>query len=283
MSESTHIEPFEIESPVKTDNTINIAGEETNDNIIFQEDSSENKNNKTNKGGSDSELTCILNIIVSTIGAGSYSLPYVMYQGGIIVSLLLLIFVSLASYYSLDLLRSFVVDTKFFSFALMTETILGPKWLKTYAFCSFTLYTAIEVGYLRSIYIYTKGMINFKSHFYLSIIIISCFSLMIVSLIIVSVAANIFGKVKEKKFTIDNLFFPRIDPPTSLNKMFNMSLYIMIYNFCYSYHGTFPTILGNLKGVTQSTTKRVHFISFTCVFLAYFLITIFGYILFYSN
>jgi amino acid permease len=306
MSESTHIEPFEIESSVKTDNTINIAGEETNDNIIFQEDSSENKNNKTNKGGSDSELTCILNIIVSTIGAGSYSLPYVMYQGGIIVSLLLLIFVSLASYYSLDLLRSFVVDTKFFSFALMTETILGPKWLKTYAFCSFTLYTAIEVGYLRSIYIYTKGMINFKSHFaiffyfvisaiieiivcingtkianlrYLSIIIISCFSLMIVSLIIVSVAANIFGKVKEKKFTIDNLFFPRIDPPTSLNKMFNMSLYIMIYNFCYSYHGTFPTILGNLKGVTQSTTKRVHFISFTCVFLAYFLITIFGYIL----
>jgi amino acid permease len=305
MSESTHIEPFEIEAPEKTNNTINNAGEETNDNIIFQEESSENKNNRANyKGGSDSELTCILNIIVSTIGAGAYSLPYVMYQGGIIVSLLLLILVSLASYYSLDLLRSFVVDTKFFSFALMTETILGPKWLKTYAFCSFTLYTSIEVGYLRSIYIYTKGMINLKSHLsiffyfvisiiieiivclngtrianlrFLSIIIISCFSLMLVSLIIVSIAANIFGNVKEK-FTSNNLFFPGVYPPNCLNRMFHMSLYIMIYNFCYSYHSTFPTILGNLKGVTQAKTKRVHFISFTCVFSAYILITFFGFI-----
>ena len=99
--------------------------------------------------------------------------------------------------------------------------------------------------------------------------VLSCFSLMLVSLIIVSIAANIFGNVKEK-FTSNNLFFPGVYPPNCLNRMFHMSLYIMIYNFCYSYHSTFPTILGNLKGVTQAKTKRVHFISFTFIFILFF-------------
>ena len=44
----------------------------------------------------------------------------------------------------------------------MTETILGPKWLKTYAICSFTIYTCMEVGYLSSIFLYIKGMYELK-------------------------------------------------------------------------------------------------------------------------
>ena len=53
----------------------------------------------------------------------------------------------------------------------------------------------------------------------------------------------------------------------------------MEYVYGYSYHSTFPTIIGYLHRVNNKNTKKVHLISFLIVFLTYFLITIFGYIL----
>ena len=53
----------------------------------------------------------------------------------------------------------------------------------------------------------------------------------------------------------------------------------MVYIYGYSYHSTFPTLIGSLYNVNNSTTKRVHLISFGIIFIAYFLISLFGFIL----
>ena len=98
---------------------------------------------------------------MSAIGGGCFSFPHMMYEGGIIVIIIIFVFVTACVYYSIDLLRSFVVDTKYFSFALMTEAILGPKWLKIYAFCSFVIYVSMVINYLASIYVYIQGMFDF--------------------------------------------------------------------------------------------------------------------------
>ena len=178
MSEHHHIEAFEIENPpnlfkrgsgFSTETDISELENNSNDNIIFQEDtldlSSRNKPllYKAYCGiRGDSDLSGILNVTVSAIGGGCFSFPYMMYEGGILVVIFTFIFVTSCVYYTIDLLRSFVVDTKYFSFALMTETILGHRWLKIYAFCSFVIYVSMVINYLTSIYVYIQGMIDFE-------------------------------------------------------------------------------------------------------------------------
>ena len=90
---------------------------------------------------------------------------------------IIFLFVTICIAYSIDLLRSFVVDTKYFSFALMTETILGPKWLKFNAVSSFIIYVSMEVSYLSSIYVYIQGIFNITDvwftilYFFISMVI----------------------------------------------------------------------------------------------------------------
>ena len=322
MSENYPIEQFNIENPPglysKRGSSFSTGSGvsddiESNENIIFESDSSSLESDLKGKAGvkkecgltSNSEISVILNIVVSAIGSGCFSFPYIMYDGGIVVSLVILLFMTACFYYTIDLLRSFVVDTKYFSFALMTETILGPKWLKLYAFCSFIIYTSMEVGYLSSIYIYIQGIFDFTSvwatilyflvsmlieiiiclyiskvskMYLLSIISIICFTVLFFSLIIISIIANIRGDV-DKKFTVENLFFPRISPDSAVNRLLKMSSYIMEYLYGYSYHSTFPTLIGNLHTINNSTTKRVHLISFSIIFFSYLFMTIFGFIL----
>jgi len=319
MSIENHMESFNIEQPPNYykkrgsgySDASDISEEISNDNIIFQKDNSslETSDHRENKGcyclRGDTEISCILNIIVSSIGGGCFSFPYIVYEGGIMVSLICFMFVTFSIYYSIDLLRSFVVDTKYYSFSLMTETILGSLWLKIYAFSSFTIYTSMEVSYLSSIYIYIQSMYgdDFDNIFpnilffiisiiveiiiflyitkianvhLLSIIIITCFTIMLISLIIASIVANWTGQV-ESKFISENLYFPNLLPKTITNKILKISSYLMVYTYAYSYHSTFPTLIGNLSNVNNSKTKRVHLISFGIIFLAYFLISLFGF------
>ena len=325
MSYNHQIEQFNIENPsnlyskrgsgMSSNNDIS-QDVDSNDNIIFENVSSSTDHLGSSKYGvkksfcgirGDTEISGILNIVVSAIGGGCFSLPHIMYDGGIIVTLLLFLFVTVCVAYSIDLLRSFVVDTKYFSFALMTETILGHQWLQLYAVSSFIIYVSMEVSYLTSIYGYIKHI--FSDHndtiwfyiiyflismtievficFYiskvskmhlLSIISISCFFLLLISLIIISLLANIRHKVGSK-FTIDNLFFPRINPDTMMNRLLKIASYLTEYVYSYSYHSTFPTLIGNLHHVTHSKTQKVHLISFGIVFGAYFLTTFFGFIM----
>jgi hypothetical protein len=321
MSDYSHIESFNIEQPLNIypsrgtgfseDSEVPQEDITSNDNIIFQkENSSLEMASKKSESGylcikGDSEFSCILNLVVSAIGGGCFSFPFIMYEGGIIVSFIAFVFVTFSIYYSIDLMRSFVVDTKYYSFALITEKTLGPKWLKVYAFSSFTIYTDMEVGYLSSIYLYIKTMYGFTNglsiilYFLISMIIeiviclyitkianmhlmsmisITCFTLMLLSLIIISIASNQSGQV-EDKFIYENLFFPKLSPNTTINKILKFSSYLMIYVYGYSYHSTFPTIIGSLHSVNNTITKKVHLISFGIICVAYFLISIFGFIL----
>ena len=313
------IESFNIENPpsiyenrsIDSENDMT-EDESTNDNIIFQEDSLDlgKRNNNLHKAycgiKGDSDLSGILNVTVSAIGGGCFSFPYMMYEGGIIVIIIIFIFVTLSVYYTLDLLRSFVVDTKYFSFALMTETILGPKWLKVYAFSSFVIYVSMVINILTSIHNYIIGIFDFDfksvifqiSYFSISIIIeiiiclyiskmnnmmhflsivsITSFFLIVFSLIIISIYANVGVGVKDK-FIYDNLFFPKIS--TFSNRILKISSYITEYIYGYSYHSTFPTILGYLHKVNNKNTQKIHLISFIIVVFTYILITFFGFIL----
>jgi hypothetical protein len=101
---------------------------------------------------------------------------------------------------------------------------------------------------------------------------------MLLSLIIVSIVSNLSGQV-EDKFIKKNLFFPKLSPNTTINKILKFSLYLMIYVYGYSYHSTFPTLIGSLHSVNNTITKKVHHISFGIICITYFLISIFGFIL----
>ena len=283
-----------------------------NDNIIFQEDSldiGKRKKSAYSKAycgiRGDSVLSGILNVTVSAIGGGCFSYPYMMYQGGILVILFIFLFVTACIYYSIDLLRSFVVDTKYFSFALMTETILGTKWLKTYAFCSFVIYVSMVINYLSSIYMYTKGIFGFEGllpnifyflitiiieiiiciyisklsnmmHF-LSIVSIASLSLIILGLIIISIIANTQDE-HVNKFIDKNLFFPNINPNIFSHKLLKISSFITSFVYGYSYHSTLPTLLGHLNNVNNSNTRKIHLISFSIVVFTYMTVTFFGFI-----
>lgn len=171
MTEDNKILQFNVENPpdlyskrgsaISSENGMIIEDIDTNDNIIFESETSsmeseekvKHKKQKVYCGiRADSEITCILNIIVSAIGGSCFRFSYMMEDGGIVVSLAILFFVTACIYFTIDLLRSFVVETKYFSFALMTETILGARWLQLYAFCSLIIYMFMEVSYISSIY-----------------------------------------------------------------------------------------------------------------------------------
>ena len=321
MSSPHTIEQFNVENPPNiytkrgsgfssdSDNTEE-EDDNTNDNIIFQKDSVDiRKNSKVKKGicgiRSDSEFTCILNIIVSAIGGGCFHFPFMMYEGGIMVILFVFLFVTGCTYYIIDLLRSFVVDTKYFSFALMTETILGSKWLKIYSFCSFVIYVSMVINYLTSIYVYFQGMLEYDNNLinilyfvitiileificlslrkmknlnYLALVSFTSFCIITISLIIISIMANAHGGVTDK-FNLDNLYFPKIAPKSFTNKLLKISSYIMEYVYGYQYHSTFPTVIGNLHTVNNTTTQKVHLISFGVIVLTYMIVTFFGFIL----
>ena len=316
----TVMESFDIENPPNfykrgsglSNNNTNISEEATgsNDNIIFQEDTLEIGRKKSHPYKeycgirSDSDLCCILNLTVSAIGGGCFSFSYLIYEGGIIVNFIIFIFVTACVYYSIDLLRSFVVDTKYFSFALMTETILGPTWLKIYAFSSFVIYVSMVINYLTSINVYIDGMHDFEGWLYyiiyytiaiiieiiiclyiskmnnmmhfLSIVSFVSFFLVVLILIIMSSVGNIKGKVGIK-FNSENLFFPKISQKDFGYIILKIASYITEYVFAYSYHSTFPTVLGNLNKVNNKNTKHIHIVSFSIVVIAYFLIALFGF------
>ena len=102
---------------------------------------------------SDSKFSAIINLTSSAIGGGCLNFPAIIKSIGLPFTIGIFLFVTLCIYYTIDLLRYFVVDTKFFSFALMTNEILGKKWLKIYAIISlFFLYYNRDTLFRNDIY-----------------------------------------------------------------------------------------------------------------------------------
>ena len=313
--DTNRVEQFSIENPPEyyakrgsNISTLSDEGEDnTNENIIFNNNASSIaiQRNHTKalqisycgiKGGS--ELSCILNVIVSAIGSNTFTFSYIIYDSGIIASFLIFMFVTACIYYSMELLRSFIVDTKYYSFALMTETILGKKWLKVYGVSSLVVYLSMVVSYKKMMYTYIMTFFDVDSNiviliYYfsiaaieivvilftrntkiqiLSIMSIFCFTAILLCIIFFSLKRNMekdLGKFEKERF------FP--SSKSSAERFFDIlsNFITIVYGYCY--HATFPTLIGNLNIVNNKTTKKVHLISFSIIFGAFFLISFFGY------
>ena len=74
---------------------------------------------------SDSQFSAIINLISSAIGGGCLNFPSILTAAGLPLTIFIFFIVTLSVYYTIDLVRSFVVDTKFFSFGTITLEILG--------------------------------------------------------------------------------------------------------------------------------------------------------------
>lgn len=254
---------------------------------------------------SDSKFCSIINLIASAIGGGCFNFPSILSQIGLPLTGIIYIFVSVCIYYIVDLLRNFIVDTKFFSFAGMTFETLGKNWLLIYTFCSLVFYLSVEINYLSLIYSITSKSIDFHNnneillniiYFFITIPVeificsyiskikrihlfslLSCLLFIIILLIIL-----LQGFINIVKGPGDKLHHDKIISPNINNKseyFFEIMSFIVEFLYGYSYNSSYPTLLSNLKPLDNRTTKIVHNISFIFIFLSYFIITFFGFFL----
>ena len=187
----------------------------------------------------------------------------------------------------------------------MTENTLGKKWLMVYSFSSFVYYLSININYLNLLYSIFKSLFisSSSSIFYgfiflliscnfeiflciytskttkmhlLSIITMITFSfILLVTIIkgIYSCFANDYPKFRK-----ENLFYPSEGKNGWLLFFFSITACIK-YIYGYSYHSSFPTLLGNLKNINDTTSKKVHNLSFGIICGSYILIAFFGYLI----
>ena len=154
----------------KDDEYLHKNSTETDENILFKtDDDIFIRDKKPNEiqivsyfgFSNDSKFSSIINLISSAIGGGCLNYPLILSNIGLPLTLILFITVILCVYYTLDLLRSFVVDTKYSSFGSITFDILGDTWLKIYNISSLIFYLSIEIIYLSQIYTIISKMIGF--------------------------------------------------------------------------------------------------------------------------
>ena len=251
---------------------------------------------------SDTQLSAIINLISSAIGGGCFNFPEIIKNIGLPLTIVIFLFVTVCVYYTIDLLRYFVVDTKLFSFALMTNEILGKNWLKIYIISSLIFYISIEINYFYMIYTIISQMIDLNGdnrlisniiYFCITIPIeificsfiakikrVHIFSLISSFLFIILLFIILSQGVKNMiqgtdKFNKDILITPPIN--NKLEYVLSIATFIIEYLYGYSYHSSYPSLLKNLKTVDNQNTKTVHNISFIYIFVSYFLITFFGF------
>ena len=295
-----------------TDNDDNNINQESADSIYRTEDFNVNNSHSSNSESNityfgikgNSILSGILNISASTIGAGCFTFPWIISSLGFFFSFFIFAIVTLCIYYSLDLLRHFVVDTKNFSFSRMTENTLGKKWLMVYSFSSFVYYLSININYLNLLYSIFKSFLSASSSIFygfifllitcnfeiflciytsktrkihlLSIITMFTFSFILLVTIIKGIYSSF--KYDYPKFRIKNLIYPSEGRSGWILFFFLITACIK-YIYGYSYHSSFPTLLGNLKNINDTTSKKVHKLSFGIICGSYILIAFFGYLI----
>ena len=292
-----------------TDHDVEIAN--SNVNIVYATEDLNINKSKTSQSDStvsycgiqsNSNLSGILNICASAIGVGCLTFPNIIANLGIINSIIIHIIVASSIYYSLELLRSFVVDTKYFSYSSMTETTLGTRWLMIYSFSSFIYCLSVNMNYLTLLYSLFESSFVSHSTFYGFIFLLATCSIEIflclytsktskinllslitmfsyAILILITVFQGIFlsSKYIGEKFSKKNLLYPNKDQG-GLEKLFTFITAFIKYIYAYSYHCSFPTLIGNLKNVNASNSKRVHNKSFAIIFISYLIIGFFGYL-----
>ena len=253
---------------------------------------------------SDSQISIIINIICSAIGGSCFNFPFIIEKLGLPLTLIIFFFFFISIYYTIDLLRSFTIDTKYFPFALMTEKIIGNNWTKVYVIFSLILYLSIEINYISEIFTIVSKLIGISGkkdyikkivYFILTIIfeificsyssnikkihIISFFSIIFFLVILISVIVlgfiNLTNEIE--KLSYENLI--ATDTDNNLDLFFFINSYSIVYIYGYSYHSSFPTLLGNFQNnLDEKNSRNVQIISFIIIGISYFLITFFGYL-----
>jgi amino acid permease len=253
---------------------------------------------------SDSQFSAIINLISSAIGGGCLNFPSILTAAGLPLTIFIFFIVTLSVYYTIDLLRSFVVDTKFFSFGTITLEILGEKWLTIYTISSLIFYLSIEVTYLSQIYTILSNLLDFANNYSLLkniiffivsipleififlyyakvqkihlLTLISCFIFLLIFLIIIITGTtNMFNRENENQES--SLIKPVIKDKVEF--FFSLMSFFIEYLYGYTYHNIYPTLLSNLKNIDNKSTKFIHNISFIIILIIYFLITFFGHFL----
>ncbi len=102
----------------------------------------------------------IINLVSGALGGGVFKFPNILYNIGIFNGIVCFIFVSFSIYFSLDLLRRFVVDTKLFSYASITNATLGYFWLIMYSISSFIVYMMSIASYLHILFLISFSVIG---------------------------------------------------------------------------------------------------------------------------
>jgi amino acid permease len=283
----------EEQTPVNNNNNINSFGVSTVTDTY-------NNSPKNTSFLTLNESLCIINILASTLGVGSLVFPNILYQIGIITSLIIFIFVSISVYFTLDLLRRFVADSNSKSFSLITQQTLGKFWLKIYTISAFIFYMSCIINYLDTLYEFINSLTSnyflngwqkivyfvcicfievilcvftnkISTLHYLSLIVVFSFLIFIIFLIsqtIISIKNNEFKSFS--LFTLEN----------GNNNKWQSFLFIMAkiieFFYGYIYHSFIPTLLSGLPAINNVTTKKVHNVSFSILVIIYILISVFG-------
>lgn len=247
------------------------------------------------------ELICIANILATALGIGIFTFPYILYKIGVINSLFVFIILSLSVYYSLELLRRFVVDAKLFSYASITQATLGNCWLRIYAVFTFFFYMSTIINYLKIISNLAKSMMGFLTN---KIVNIFYFLLTYVLEVILCLYTSNISKIHILSFiafvTFIIIFFTVMikgiyhlstnndrfkyfssfsfkDENDGWNIFLTLMAKIIEFYYGYIYHSTFPTLLSGLDNLNEENTKRINDTSYIIISVFYFLFSFFGF------
>ena len=252
---------------------------------------------------SDNVAGCVLNVITSALGAGCLTFSYILDKLGFILAFIIFFFVSITVYYSNNLLINFVVDQKYFSFALLTNETLGKTWMKIYAISSLIYYSITEIRYLTLIYQTFTDLVNTDNNYLfsfiyflitmiieificsyifnpkkihsISLIVIICFIIILLIVIIGTVNNLINGNAKHLNY---NNLFPS-EKYDFLSGILNIFSFIIEYLYGFSYNSSLPTLLGNMKNLDNKNSKKIHLYSFLILCLLYIVLFFFGYLI----
>ena len=103
-----------------------------------------------------------------------------------------------------------------------------------------------------------------------------------VFIVIITIIEGLHSSIKDdyisEKFSKNKIINPSKDKK-SWEIFFSCITACVRYIYAYSYNCSFPTLIGNLKNVNESNSKKVHTISFSIIAATYFIIGFFGYLL----
>jgi len=245
---------------------------------------------------------CIINLIAGALGTGVFTFPSILYNIGLFNASICFIFVSVSVYYSLDLLRRFVVDTKLYSYSTITQATLGYFWLVMYSVSSFIVYMMSISNYLKSLFNITCSVIHgineytvakFFYYFitYIIEVILCIFTSNLSKIHILSLIAFWIFLIILIRIIIESIYnmsveTERFDYVTaftikngsdSLEKFLSIMTGLNDFLFGFISHSTFPMLLNSFSEPNSDVkTKKINKVQLIILYIIYGLFTFFG-------